>query len=133
MATKLSRRRIAVYVAQQLLSGAARAPLFNQLAAYLIETKRLSEFQSIMRDIQFQLAEKGYVTGAITSTYPLPNPVKTSIESYAKHQTRAAKIVLEYNTNAALLGGLRLNLPGQEFNATISRQLKTLKTQATKV
>lgn len=132
MATKLSRRSIATYVAQQLLEGAPRAPLVDQLAAFLIETGRTKELSTILRDVQFQLTEKGYVTGTVTSARELSEATLKQIEAYTKQQTRAAKVVLETTVDESLLGGIKLTLPGRELNTTIARQLTLLKTQRKK-
>ena len=132
MAQKLSRRSIATYVAQQLLEGAPKAKLVDQLAAYLIESGRTKELDSIIRDIQYQLTEKGYVTGTVTSAHTLSAATLKHVEAYAKEQTRAAKVVLETEVDEALLGGIKLNLPGREMNTTIARQLTLLKTQRKK-
>ncbi len=129
MATALSRRSIATYVAQQLLEETSHAALVDQLAAYLLESGRTRELGIIMRDVQHQLAQKGYVIGTITTAHEIDEATKNQIEAYTKQQTRAAKVILETAVDPRLLGGLKLSLPGQELNTTIARNLTVLKTQ----
>ena len=57
MAEKLSRRKIADYAAEQLQAG--NNEVLREIAAYLIESKRQSEADLLVRDIELQLANRG--------------------------------------------------------------------------
>ena len=129
MARKLSRRDVAQYVARELANGASQKKLAQQLAAYLIETRRTSELSVVVRDIAMYLAEAGYVTGTLTTAHELSKAAQTAIEAFAKKQTGAKHVVLDTTVDESVLGGVRLELPGQELDTTISRQLTLLKTR----
>jgi len=51
MAFRLSRRKIAQYYTTQLLEGADTKKLSLELAAFLIESRRVNEMKLIVRDI----------------------------------------------------------------------------------
>lgn len=129
MAKALSRRVIAQYVAGQLLADGNQHDLAEQLAAYLIESRRTKELNVIMRDIQFQLSQQGYVTGTVTSAFALVDSTKAAIEAYAKKHTGAAHIQLDEKVDERVLGGVRIDLPGYELNATVAHHLLRLKTE----
>lgn len=129
MARKLSRRTLATHFANEVLAGTSVKKLSKQLAAYLIETRRTSELSLMTREIQYRLAEKGYVTGTVTTAHELSAATKAAIEAFAKQQSQAKTLRLDTIVDESVLGGVKLDLPGHELDATISRQLTTLKTR----
>lgn len=129
MAKKLSRQAIASYVASELLVQKSHKTLVQQLAAYLIESRRTNELSLIMRDVAVNLADKGYVLGEITTAHALSEETKSAIVEYAKKRTGAAKIHLDTAVEPALLGGMKLTIPGKELNTTVARSLNILKTE----
>ena len=129
MAKKLSRRSIATYVASELISGADTKQLTNQLAAYLVESRRTKELTLLVRDVQYYLAEKGHIVGTIITAHELSASTEKAITAHAKSKTGAAVVKLDAIVDESVLGGFRLNLPGHEIDTTIARQLTTLKTR----
>lgn len=129
MAKKLSRRSIAMYVAAELISGADIKHLTNQLAAYLVESRRTKELSILVRDIYYYLAEKGHIVGTVITAHELSASTEKAIAAYAKTKTGAAVVKLDAIVDESVLGGFKLNLPGHEIDTTIARQLTTLKTR----
>lgn len=132
MARKLSRRSLAKYAAEYLIAGKSQKDISQQLAAYLISTRRTSELDVIIRDIQFYLAENGHIAGAVTSAHTLTAETVKAIESFAKQKTGAKSVSLDRNVDEALIGGIKLEVPGYELDTTIARQLTLLKTRYNK-
>lgn len=129
MARKLSRREVAQYVANQLVAGASPKKMTLQLAAYLIESRRTNELTIMIRDIAMYLSDAGHVSGTITSARELNAATKKAIEHYAKEKTGAAHIELDTIVDEAVLGGIKLEVPGREFDSTVARQLTLLTTR----
>lgn len=129
MARKLSRRAITEYIAQALLDGEPKQKLIDQLAAYLIENRRINELSLMVRDIHYYLAQKGYVSGTIISAFELSDATKKSIETFVKTQSNATEVQLNTKVDPSVLGGVKLALPGKELDATISRKLTLLRTR----
>lgn len=129
MARKLSRRAITEHIAERLLAGDSQGKLVDQLAAYLIENRRTNEINLMLRDIQYYLAEKGDVTGTVTSAFELSAATKKAIESFAKAETGAKNVSLDSIVDPTVLGGIRLSLPGKELDTTISRKITLLRTR----
>jgi len=126
---KLSRRAIAMYVAEQLTSGADSKGIILQLAAYLVDTRRTKELPLIIRDIQYYLAETGSVSGVITTATVLSAETKKAIETYIKQQTGAKTVALDSLIDPTVIGGVKVSIPGRELDATVSRSLAILKTR----
>lgn len=129
MARKLSRRTLATHFANEVLAGVPVKKLSRQLAAYLIESRRTSELSLMTREIQYRLSEKGHVMGTVTTAHELSAATQSAIEAFAKQQSKAQSLQLDTIVDEAVLGGVKLDLPGHELDATISRQLTTLKTR----
>ena len=126
---KLSRRAIAIYIAEQLTSKADSKKVVLQLAAYLVDTRRTKELSLIVRDIQFYLSEAGSVSGVITTATTLSAETKKAIEKYIKEQTGAKTVALDSLIDPTVIGGVKVSIPGRELDATVSRSLTVLKTR----
>ena len=129
MARKLSRRALALHVATHLVNGKPQKEIAQQLAAYLIWTRRTRELSIIVRDIQFYLAEHGHVAGTVTSARELSAETLKEIKDFTKDKIGAKDVSLDINVDESLIGGIKLEIPGYELDSTISRQLTTLKTR----
>ena len=79
MATRLSRRKLAEYSADQLLAGKKEAVL-QELAAYLIEKKRVSELELIVRDIEAALLARGTAIADVVTARKLTAETQAQIE-----------------------------------------------------
>lgn len=128
MARRLSRRSLALYVADNLARG-TRGPVVKQLAAYLVESRRTKELELIVRDVQFFLAQQGIISATVTSAFDLSNETKKAVEKLIASQTKAKTIDLESHIDPSVLGGVKISLPGYELDQTIAHQLTVLKTR----
>ena len=128
MAQKLSRRTIATYVVVQLQAGHGSAAI-QQLAGYLVESRRTKELNIIVRDIQTALANQGEINGTVTTAFALTAETKKAIEASLIAKTKATSITLEEVINPSVLGGYKVEFPGHELDQTIHHQLTTLKTE----
>ena len=130
MPGRISRRRIAEYVATELLEGkTSKAKVLQQLAAFLVDTRRTEELTLIVRDIEYHLLEKGHINAIVTSAFDLTAETKKAIEAFVKSKTKADHISLSTQVDASVLGGVKVSLPGYEINQTIAHQLTALKTR----
>lgn len=125
MAQRLARRKIAAHYAQQLIDGQKDVAL--QLAAYLIEKRRIRELDLIVLDIEEALAERGVLLADIASSRKLSEAANKEITAYLKRTTRANKIHLRESIDADLLGGVKIAVPGSELDATLRHRLNQLK------
>jgi F-type H+-transporting ATPase subunit delta len=126
---RLSRRTIAKYIADQLIAEADSDTLIQQLAAYLVDTRRTKELSLIVRDIQYFMAEAGSVYGVVTTATALPAATQKAVEAYVKQHTGANTVSLENSIDADIIGGVKISIPGRELDATIHHSLNILKTR----
>lgn len=130
--SKLSRRAVTEYIAEQLLAGAPQRKLIEQLAAYLIESRRTKELNLMVRDIQYYLADKGHVSGTVTTAFELSQATKDALNAFAKAETNAKQVNLDTIVDPTVLGGMKISIPGKELDTTVSRKITLLKTRYTK-
>jgi F-type H+-transporting ATPase subunit delta len=124
MATRVSRRKIADYTAEQLVSGKKASDVIKEVAAFLIDTKRTREAELLVRDIETALASRGIVVADITSAFPLTEALKADV----KKLVGSKELLLRETVDPGVLGGIRLQIPGKRLDATLKRKIQALKT-----
>ncbi|MBH1956408.1 F0F1 ATP synthase subunit delta [Candidatus Saccharibacteria bacterium] len=125
MAVRVSRRKIASYYADELL--ARKTDIATRLAALLLDTGRVRELDLIVRDIEDALEARGVVVADIASAHTLSQATQKDITAFLKKQSDAKEVHLRVNVDQALLGGVRINVPGRELDTTLRRKLTLLK------
>ena len=110
--TRLSRRSIAEYIGDSLITGKpTKKALLTELAAFLIDTQRTKELDLIVRDIEYYLAEKGYVRTTIVSAFDLTVETKEMLEAFVKKQTKASQVSLSSMLNRPCLAASKSVFP----------------------
>ena len=123
MAMRLSRRKIAGFVAERLLSGTSTRVVLREVGAYLIDTGRVREATLLVRDIEDALAERGIVVADVTSARPLDQTLLKEITSLVG----GTSVELREHIDASVLGGVRVDTPGKRFDGTIQHKLTALR------
>ena len=127
MAAKLSRRKLAGNAAARLSSGESKKTVLQDLAAYLIDSNRKKEAALIVRDIEAMLVDAGTAIGTVISARPLNAAALKTIESFVKQQHSHVKnVVLREQVDETLIGGVRLELPGHQLDASVKAKLEQL-------
>ena len=85
MAQRLSRRKIAAHYADELLAG--KKDVARNLAAYLVDTRRVRELDLIVRDIESALTDRGTLLADVTSARKLSGEAVKEITKYLKSTT----------------------------------------------
>lgn len=128
MATRLSRRSIARHVAEQLVDGAPARKVLQEVASYLIETRRTNEVDLIVRDIHYYLAERGIVMAKVSSAFQLEATTKKAIEQFIKAETKAQSVMMTEVVDRTLLGGVKIDVPDKQLDQTVLHTLTKLRT-----
>ena len=120
---RLSRRKIAAYFADELASGHDAT---KSLAAYLVETKRTREYELVVRDIEAALAQRGTLVASVASSRDLAEDTKKTITEYLKQRSGAKSVEIRSHVDPYLLGGVRIETPGQRLDTTLRHRLNQL-------
>jgi F-type H+-transporting ATPase subunit delta len=123
MAGRISRRKLAQYVAEKLEAGVSTRSTLRELAAYLAESRRVREYELIVRDIEDVLAGRGTVIADVTSAHELSDDSRKNI----KKTLGSSSVYLREIVDASVLGGVRIDTPGKRYDSTIRHKLNALK------
>ena len=122
MTMRLSRRKIARYVAGRLASGDKW--IIEELAALIIEERRERDIDLLVRDIEDQLAQSGITIATVETAKPLSEAVRQSVRKLLGGDVR-----LREEVRPELIGGIRIETPTQELDGTISQKIYALKSR----
>jgi F-type H+-transporting ATPase subunit delta len=122
MADKLSRRKIAQYVADRSSSNKELTEAIQHVAGYLVDSRRTREANLVVRAIEDELASRGSVVATVTTARPLDAALRQAIESLIGAKT----ISLRENVDPEVIGGVRIETPGSKLDATIQTKLLAL-------
>lgn len=120
---KLSRRKIAAHLADELIAG---RPITKQLAAYLVESRRTREATLMVRDIESALADRGVLLADVSTSRELAADTKKEITDYLKQVSGASSVELRSHVDLHLLGGVRIDTPGNRLDKTLRHRLNQL-------
>jgi F-type H+-transporting ATPase subunit delta len=120
---RISRRKLAAYMADRLASGAPANDVIMQAAAYLIETKQTHDVELLVRDIEEKLMAKGIVVADVTAASPLTDEAKSAIASLLE----AKDLHVRETVDSSVLGGIRVAVPGKRYDATLRHKINLLK------
>ena len=126
---KTPRNRISRTVADRTLkSGSKNTKLTQEIAAYLLTERRVSELESIMRDVQQDWAEAGQVEVIAASAHPISSTVKNDIIARIKPLYPEAKqIIVTETIDPEIIGGVRLSLANQQLDLSVEAKLDKFK------
>jgi F0F1-type ATP synthase delta subunit len=125
---KVPRQRIAKTFANKALSQGVSKRLAKELAAYLLQERRIADLNSILRDVQAEWAEAGYVDVVATSAHELNDSIRSEIKAEVKQlYPQAKQIIINEIRDPEVIGGVRLNLPNRQFDLSIEAKLNKFK------
>ena len=123
MAQLVSRRRLAKYAADQLLSGGNEDQLMRQIAAHLLTTGTVRSAHLVVAAIEDELQQRGVVVATVTMAHPLTEQLRQQIEQLLGGD----QVHLRSTIDPAVIGGVKLKLPDSQFDDTIQHKLMALK------
>lgn len=124
----ISRRKIAIYISDQLAAGKPVKPLLSQAASYLVEHKQTNQAELLVRDIEALLAsEHDIVLARVISARELSTGLIASIKQYVAGAQGARTVEVSTSVDPSLLGGVIVRTPSAEFDASIRKQLNELR------
>lgn len=124
----ISRPELAHVIGERTLHISDVAQLQNAIAGYLLEEGRVSDLDSLMRDVVKYRAEHGHVEATVVSAFPLERAQYNETLDALKDECQGAKsYVLNERIDTDVVGGIRLEMAGEELDLTVRAKLNTLK------
>lgn len=126
--SKTPRHDIADVIARRSMQQVSARQLAKEVAAYLISQHRTAELDSLVRDILQYRADHGVVEVTATSSHPLIDVIRRGIKADILELYPAAKhVIINEELDASVVGGIRLSLANQQFDASIRTKLNHFK------
>src|SRR5258708_12762457 len=118
---KAPRKQIAGVIADMSLAGQALTKVqATSLAAYLLETRRTGELDSLLRDVQSAWADQGYVEVIAASAHELSPQVVSDIEAEARRiYPDAKRIVVTPKLDPPVCAAVHLPVVNYRMNPTL--------------
>ena len=124
---KIARRKIAEYVATELLAGSASKKLAEQVAAYLIDSRQTGIVELLIRDIEGALANHGTIVAHVETSRPLDDETRSLISNFIKDFEQAKHVVIAHESvDPDLLGGAIIRSSQRVFDGTVRGRLQHL-------
>jgi F0F1-type ATP synthase delta subunit len=125
---KTPRVRIASAVADQTLSQGQSKEYARELAAYLLSEGRVGELESLLRDVQADWANKGYIEVLARSAHPLTDQVKQDIEQRIRPLFPIVNnVVVTSILDPTVVGGVQIQLADRQLDLSVEAKLNTFK------
>ncbi len=125
---KTSRLKLAKFIADKSLKSGIKKDFVQEIAAYLLQNRRVGDLDSIMRDVSADWADAGHLeviaSSAHTITPAIEKQIKTKVNQlYPKtKQTIITKIL-----DPEILGGVRLNFANQQLDLSFKAKINKFK------
>ena len=125
---KQPRHKVADTIARKALDQGATDKLAMEVAAYLLSENRVGELESVLRDVQAEWADAGYVEVIARSAHQLTPSIKDSIVAEVRQiYPNARQISITEVEDPEVLGGVRLLLPEKQLDLSIEAKLNKFK------
>lgn len=125
---KTPRTQIARTIADRTRSQGVSEDYAREIAAYLLETGRTRELDSLLRDVAADWADLGYVEVIARSAHPLSAEVKSGIKTQVERlYPDAEKIVVTEVGDPSVIGGVQITVANQQLDLSVEAKLNKFK------
>lgn len=125
---KVSRRNLARYAADRLLSGEPAPEVAKAIASVLVQDKRFNEAELLMADINYELESRGKTaTAQITTAHALTDKLRSEIKSLVKKASKVDEVILNEQVDKSVIGGVRIETATRIWDKTTARQINELR------
>jgi F0F1-type ATP synthase delta subunit len=124
----ISRPDLAKVIAEKTMHMANQNDVVQTVAAYLLDEGRTEDVSSLMRDVARIRNEHGLVEATVVSAYELDSGAMNEVKGALKLEYPNAKsFVINKQIDPTLVGGLRIEMAGEELDLSVRAKLNTLK------
>jgi len=125
---KTPRHDIATTIAAHTYYDGIKPDYVKQIAAMLLYEGRVSELESLLRDIQADWALHGYVEVLARTAHTLTDAEKAEItKRIGAIYPNAEKIAVTEVHDPEIIGGVRLSLANQQLDMSVEAKLNKFK------
>lgn len=123
-----ARTELAEIVGEKLLSGDSSRTLAKELAAFLLIENRVSDLESLMRDVMAYRQSEGVIEAEVASAHPLEQDILRQVRQLISDKyPNAKKIIVHEHIDQSIVGGLTITLANEKLDMSIKSQLDTFR------
>src|SRR5580765_7612770 len=125
---KVPRSDIASAIATHTYSDGVQQDYARQVAAYLIDRGRVSELDSLLRDISADWAQHGFVEVLTRTAHSLTADAKQQItDQVARLYPKAESIKVTEIPDASVVGGVQISVANRVLDLSVEAKLNKFK------
>lgn len=125
---KVARTELATVIGERTLHVTDVKELTRELAAYLLSENRVSELESLMRDVLTYRQSHGIIEAVASSAHELGQVVEQEVAELLREQYPDAKqVIVRGRHDPELIGGLKVQLPNEQLDMSVRAKLATFK------
>ncbi|MGZ6004672.1 MAG: F0F1 ATP synthase subunit delta [Candidatus Saccharimonadales bacterium] len=122
------RHHLAQIIGQRSLKAGNVDKFAQQIAAYLLDSGQVANLDSLMRDVMAYRAEHGVVEVEATSASRLSAEDIADIKAILKQEYPQAKTIdVDQARESEVMGGVKLDMPGEQLDLTVRAQVNKFK------
>jgi F0F1-type ATP synthase delta subunit len=113
-----------VLVKRSEASGFNKSRFAQEIAAYLLESGRTGQLNSLAREMVSDRAKTGVVEATAVSAHELSAGVRTDIREEIKRvYPHAKEIIINERLETKIVGGVRLEFPDSQLDLSVRNKL----------
>jgi F0F1-type ATP synthase delta subunit len=118
------RSNLAEYIVASVEDNMTSKKLAKNVAEYLLDTRKASELESVLRDVVNLRAAKGFVEVDAYSTHKLSDSAIKDIKTTVKnHYDNTKTVVVNNLIDEDLVGGVKLYIGSDRLDLSIKNKL----------
>lgn len=125
---RVPRHIVAQAIAERTMGIHDPQLLAREIAAYLLEERRVNELESILRDIMQFRMDHGVLEAEVVTAHPVDEHVLAHVKQLLQTAYPDTKQVhVDTRLEPTVIGGLRIDLPNDQLDMTVATKLATFK------
>lgn len=113
-----------------LASSYSYNPLTVNFLRILLENKRIQDLKKVVDSFEnFYRVEKGQLVCSVSSASELSNKEQKKVQKALQARSPNAELIVQYDVNPALMGGLLVKMGDQVFDFSMHSRLEKLQGQ----
>jgi len=125
---KLSRTQLASIISSNTLRNGISKSLAADIARILLNTNKTNTLDSLMRDVERNWADQGYIDVISRSAFPLSTQVKKDINRLIHNHYPSVKTVkIIEEIDSAVVAGVVLEFADQQLDLSVETKINKFK------
>lgn len=123
-----SRRQLAHYGVEQLLSGKPAQKVADHLVAALLASGKQKDFELLLSDIDQELEDRGLMARAhVSVAHELTAELERALAANIAKAASVKQVVLSTDVDPSLIGGVRVETANHSWDKSVAASLNRIR------